>query len=344
MCHRSVHDFFRAQLSPSEIRGRRVLEVGSRNVNGTVRPFLTALGAREYVGVDLEPGPGVDRLCDVADLATTFAEDLFDVVVTTEMIEHVRNWRTAIDNLKRVVAPEGLLVVTTRSFGFPYHDFPGDYWRYELDDMRWIFRDFQILSLVSDPEHRGVFLKCRKPAGFREADISGRDLFSVVKGEREGPDGVSDEEIRAHRERVQELGEIGTTISRVLAAVDLADIGQRDFRNLWQSVARLSGLIERARPGHGSRSGPARWRYRLEGLRREALELLTAARLARGRSFGRARQALLDSAGGRAADDALRVPWGSVGDEPLREILDAAASIRALCLKVQSYARPAARD
>jgi SAM-dependent methyltransferase len=344
MCHRSVHDFFHAELTPSEIAGRRILEVGSRDVNGTVRPLLTALGARDYVGVDVEPGPGVDRLCDVASLATEFAADSFEVVVSTEMLEHVRDWKVAIDNLKRVVGPGGLLVVTTRSFGFPYHSFQGDHWRFELDDMQWIFRDFQILSLVPDPECHGVFLKCRKPAEYREAGLSGRRLFSVVKGERAEPDDVGDEEIRAHGDRMLQLGEIGNAISRVLVTVDLADAGQRDFRNLWRSVARLSDRIERVTSGSPSRPAWARWRRGLEGLRREALELLTAARLARGRSFGRARQALLGSAWGRAGDDFLRVPWGAVGDEPFREILDAAGSVRTLCLKVQSYARPAARD
>jgi SAM-dependent methyltransferase len=344
MCHRSVHDFFRAELAPSEIQGRRILEVGSRDVNGTVRPLLTSLGARDYVGVDLEPGPGVDRLCDVAELATEFASDPFEVVVSTEMLEHVRDWKVAILNLKRVVAPGGLLVVTTRSFGFPYHSFPGDFWRFELHDMRWIFRDFEVLSLVPDPEYHGVFLKCRKPTEFREADISAWRLFSVVKGEPAEPESVGDEEVRAHGQRMLQLGEIGATISRVLSAVDLADAGQRDFRHLWRSVARLSDLIEGVTAGSRSRPASARWRRGLEGMWREALELLTATRLARGRSFGRARRALLESARGRAGDDALRVPWGSVGDGPYDEILDAALSIRALCLKVQSYARPAARD
>ncbi|HEY5907931.1 MAG TPA: methyltransferase domain-containing protein, partial [Vicinamibacteria bacterium] len=230
MCHPSVHAFVRAELDTSEIAGRRILEVGSRDVNGTVRPFLVSLGARDYVGVDMVQGPGVDRVCDVADLAREFAGEPFEVVVTTEMLEHVRDWRTAIHNLKRVVAPGGLLVITTRSYGFPYHDFPGDYWRYELDDMRWIFRDFQILSLVPDPEHPGIFLKCRKPAEFREADTSGRELFSVVKAERAGQESVSDEEVSACSRRLDQLTEIGIVVGGVLWTVDLADAGQRDFR------------------------------------------------------------------------------------------------------------------
>jgi len=340
LCHLSVLDFVRAGLSLAEVGGRRVLEVGSRDVNGGVRPLLTSLGASAYVGVDKVAGPGVDRLCDVVDLAAEFGDDPFEVVVTTEMLEHVRDWRAAVANLKRVVAPGGLLVVTTRSYGFPYHEFPGDFWRYELEDMRWIFRDFEILSLGPDSQAPGVFMKARKPSVFQEADLSGRKLFAVVKGEPAEPDGFTDEESTVYGERATQLGEVGAAIRQAVLAVDLADIGKRDFRNLWRSAARLSDLVEEVTPGSRSRPLSARWRRGMERLRREALERLTAARLARGRSFGRARQAILKSAAGSTQDNALRVPWGRLEEARFREILDAAERIRTVCLKVRSYSRP----
>lgn len=342
MCHRSVVAFFRDEMTTVEIEGRRVLEVGSRNVNGTVRPFLTALGARDYLGVDMVPGPGVDRLCDVADLASEFASDSFEVVVTTEMLEHVKDWRTAISNLKRVVAPDGLLVVTTRSFGFPYHDYPGDYWRYEIDDMRQLFRDFRILTLLPDPEYPGVFLKCRKPAAFREADVSAHRLFSVVKGERCEPDRVGEQEILAYQERMAQLVEIGADVARALQSVDLADAGQRDFRRVWQAVERLADLIEGVTPASGSAAPAPRWARGARRIRRRVLEGLTAARLVRGLSFGRARRALLESASGASRTNVQRVPWATVEDERFREILGVARSLREACEKVRSYARPAA--
>ena len=338
MCHRSVTAFFRAELTTPEIAGRRILEVGSRDVNGTVRPILISLGARDYVGVDLEPGPGVDRVCDVTHLASLFDEGSFEVVVSTEMLEHVRDWRSAVSNLKRVLAPGGLLVITTRSFGFPYHDYPGDFWRYELDDIRGLFGDFEILKLVADPGAPGVFLKARKPAGFREVDTSSMGLFSVVRAERSRGDVGTEEEIQACRERMGPLTELGLEIARVLVAVDLTDVGQRDFRNLWQTAERVSDQIERIAPGAESLQRSSR---RLERVRRQMLEFVTAARLARGRSFGQARKALLASAAGATGVNILRIPWASVEQGQFRQILDAFESMRALCLKIQAYARPA---
>jgi SAM-dependent methyltransferase len=335
LCHPSVFDFFHAQVSRPEIEGKRVLEVGSRDVNGTVRPFLLSLGASEYLGVDLEPGPGVDRLCNVETLASELAGERFDVVVTTEMLEHVRDWRLAVGNLKRVVAPEGLLLVTTRSFGFPYHDYPGDYWRYEVDDMREIFRDLHVLSLLPDPQFPGVFLKGRKPADFHEVDVSQWNLFSVVKAERASA--VDDEEVLAYAQRMKDLTEIGRDVTRILRKVDLTDVGQRHFRALWQSFERLGDQLRRLARREADPAG-GRVFARFE---RRLLEWMTASRLARGGAFVRARRKLLRSASATTGIDAQRVPWAAVDEQRFQEILTTLESVHDLCEKIESYARPA---
>jgi len=182
-CLRFVRDTVRAE----EIRGRSVLEVGARAVQGaemSVRPGLESFGPSRYIGVDVEHGPCVDEICDAGNLRRRFGDQSFDLVVTTEMLEHVRDWRGVIHNLKHVVSPRGTLVVTTRSRGFPHHAWPDDYWRYEPSDMKAIFSDFEIEALEPDPEAPGVFLKARRPADFRERDLSRYTLFSMVKQRR----------------------------------------------------------------------------------------------------------------------------------------------------------------
>lgn len=143
-----------------------VLEVGSRNVNGSYRGLIEPCA--EYLGVDMIGGNGVDVVCDAADLDQATGGRQFDLVVCTEMLEHAERWADVIHNLKAAVKPGGLLVITTRSPGFPKHDYPGDWWRFTQDHMRAMFADFDILDLEDDHSEPGVFLYAQKPRRFRE--------------------------------------------------------------------------------------------------------------------------------------------------------------------------------
>jgi SAM-dependent methyltransferase len=195
--HQNVQRWVSANLSEQEVRGKSVLEVGARAVGGagnSVRPFIETLGPGSYIGVDIEAGPGVDEICDAAHLRERFGDASFDVVISTEMLEHVREWRAVISNLKHVVRPAGTLLVTTRSRGFPFHAWPGDYWRYEREDMHHIFADLTIERIDSDLSAPGVFVKASRAEALNEVDLSDYSLFSVIKQRRS--QGVSAREER----------------------------------------------------------------------------------------------------------------------------------------------------
>ena len=183
MCNVTGIAFGEAVLTKPMIAGRDVLEVGSLDVNGSLRPYVESLGPARYVGVDIAPGPRVDEVLDASKLVERFGADAFDVVLTTEMVEHIRDWRTVVRNLKRVVRPGGMLLVTTRSIGFPYHGYPYDFWRYEPEDMRAIFGDFEIVALERDTDAPGVFMLAHKPKAFTEK-LAPVALFSIVSHRR----------------------------------------------------------------------------------------------------------------------------------------------------------------
>ncbi|RMF19193.1 MAG: methyltransferase domain-containing protein [Deltaproteobacteria bacterium] len=180
MCNPACIEFGRRVLDPSEVAGKDVIEVGSLDVNGSLRPDVEALGPRSYVGVDLAEGPGVDEVCPAEQLIERFGSESFDVVVCTEMLEHVREWRVVASNLKRLLRPGGVLLLTTRSRGFPYHEFPFDYWRYEEDDIRRIFGDLTIEAIEPDTFMPGIFVKARRPADFKERPLDDVRLWSIV--------------------------------------------------------------------------------------------------------------------------------------------------------------------
>jgi SAM-dependent methyltransferase len=94
----------------------RVLDVGSYDVNGTVRDLFPAV---EYVGVDLVDGPGVDVVGYGHELS--FPDGHFDVTLSGECFEHDPHWRATFENMVRMTRPGGLVAFTCASRGRPEH-------------------------------------------------------------------------------------------------------------------------------------------------------------------------------------------------------------------------------
>jgi SAM-dependent methyltransferase len=170
-------------LKREEIEGKRIIEIGSCDVNGSVRPFVESHRPREYIGTDIKSGSGVDVVCDFKDLVSKFGQESFDIVVSTEMLEHVRDWRNAVHIMKQLCKSGGIIVLSTRSPGFIYHGYPWDFWRFAIKDTEYIFQDCLIKRLETDPA-KGVCAKIIKPQSFIEKDLTGYPLCSVVSGKR----------------------------------------------------------------------------------------------------------------------------------------------------------------
>ena len=184
MCNPDCIRFAELYLTREELEGKNVLEVGSLNVNGSIREVVGPLRPASYLGVDMVLGPGVDERCDIRDLVRRYGRNRFDAVVSTELLEHVRDWRSAVSNLKNVLKDGGVLLITTRSNGFPYHGYPHDFWRFEPSDLQVIFSDFSIEALSSDPSCPGVFMKARRKAPFRERPLASHRLYSMLTRRR----------------------------------------------------------------------------------------------------------------------------------------------------------------
>lgn len=183
MCNASILEFFIEEVNENEFRDKRILEVGSKYVNGSIRPFIERfLSPKIYVGADIEPGKYVDVVLSADNLVNHFGPESFEVVITTELLEHVNDWRHVVRNIKDVLKPGGYLYITTRSIGMHFHAYPYDFWRFEVDDMKNIFADFDIICLRKDHEIPGVFLKCRKPTAWKPMNLQGISLYSMVLG------------------------------------------------------------------------------------------------------------------------------------------------------------------
>jgi hypothetical protein len=95
----------------------------------------------------------------------------------------VFDWKIVVYNLKRIVKPGGITIITTRFYGSIYHGNPFDFWRYEPGDMRRIFADFVIQYLRYGDENIGVWLKAKKPNGWQPSNLD-YALYSIAVGKK----------------------------------------------------------------------------------------------------------------------------------------------------------------
>lgn len=108
---------------------RSVLEIGSLDVNGSLRSFATF--DTEWTGVDLESGPGVDLVVE-PHRPLPLADDSFDLVVSTSVFEHdLAFWKTLAE-MARVVKRDGYIYINAPSNG-NVHRYPMDAFRFYPD-------------------------------------------------------------------------------------------------------------------------------------------------------------------------------------------------------------------
>ncbi len=110
----------------------RVLDVGCG-----IKPYLPYFEpyAAEYVGVDLE-NPAADLEGSVEALPVEDAS--YDLVLCTQVLEHVTDPDIAVRELHRVVAPGGRVLASTHGVQV-YHPSPTDYWRWTHTGLERLF-------------------------------------------------------------------------------------------------------------------------------------------------------------------------------------------------------------
>jgi SAM-dependent methyltransferase len=121
----------------------KVLDVGSRDVNGTYRAMIVERGW-QYTGLDIEAGGNVD-VVSADPYGYPFPDGAFDLVISGQTMEHVEDLRAWVIELARVLKPGGRLCIVTVWAMF-LHDYPGDCWRIMPDGMQWLFNQTGVLT------------------------------------------------------------------------------------------------------------------------------------------------------------------------------------------------------
>ena len=123
-----LHGVARAVAATFDLPGP-VLEIGSYQVQGqeAIADLRLLFPGREYIGLDMRLGPGVDRVANVEELP--FADGSIGTVIALSAFEHVRHFWKGFEEVHRVLRPDGAFLVACPFF-FRVHNFPDDYWRF----------------------------------------------------------------------------------------------------------------------------------------------------------------------------------------------------------------------
>jgi SAM-dependent methyltransferase len=119
-----------------------VVEIGARAAEGqeAQADVRSLFGGVEYIGCDIQPGPGVDRIEDAH--ALTFADESVGTVLCFETLEHTADPIRAVQEMHRVLQPGGLLAISSVMF-FPIHAHPWDYWRFTPEGFAKLLAPFE---------------------------------------------------------------------------------------------------------------------------------------------------------------------------------------------------------
>ena len=106
-----------------------ILEIGSYNVNGTLKDFQPK--GSKWVGADIESGPGVD-LVIANTAALPFEDSSFDYVVASSVFEHDPTFWSTFSEMVRVLKNGGSIYINSPSNGM-IHRYPIDVFRFYPD-------------------------------------------------------------------------------------------------------------------------------------------------------------------------------------------------------------------
>ena len=117
MAHREQIEYMLIvkQKFPEKFKNCRVLDIGSLDLNGNNRYLFENY---KYIGVDVGYGENVDVVCRGHEFIDN---QKFDIVISTECLEHDEFWEKTLQNMVRLTKPNGLMLLSCATTGRPEH-------------------------------------------------------------------------------------------------------------------------------------------------------------------------------------------------------------------------------
>ncbi len=121
----------------------RMLDIAPQ-VHEGARPFFKPSISIETF--DIDPNSGCTYIGDICSKNGFLADESFDYVTCTEVLEHTLQPFGAVKEIERILRPGGLVFIST-PFNFRIHGPLPDCWRFTEHGLRALLSEFKILEL-----------------------------------------------------------------------------------------------------------------------------------------------------------------------------------------------------
>lgn len=126
----------------------KVLDFGCGNM--IYKPFFTEKWVKDYVGIDIGDSPEFNENYIVyTGGKTPLNDNEFDVIISTEVFEHVDNPEFYWKELERITKKWGYIFIAIAHL-WEYHPYPKHYYNVFFDAIPLIFRESEIIQVKGD--------------------------------------------------------------------------------------------------------------------------------------------------------------------------------------------------
>jgi len=138
-------DDFTKEASKYDAKNILVLDIAPQIHKGASAFFKLA----KVSTLDIDSKSSATYIADLCnDNSDIIPSNYFDVIICTEVLEHTLNPFNAVDEIYRILKPEGICFVTT-PFNFRIHGPLPDCWRFTEHGLKQLFKSFKHVDIIS---------------------------------------------------------------------------------------------------------------------------------------------------------------------------------------------------
>jgi SAM-dependent methyltransferase len=131
------------QASKLDKPSLKILDIAPQDHNGAKEFFKKA----EIFTLDIDVNSGADFIADLCeDNSDKIPSNHFDIIICTEVLEHTLNPFNAVNELHRILKPQGKVFVST-PFNFRIHGPLPDCWRFTIYGLKSLFSLFESVEI-----------------------------------------------------------------------------------------------------------------------------------------------------------------------------------------------------